>query len=479
MSDPRGFLKVVRAEVPERPVEERVRDWDELALSFSDAELAAQASRCMDCGIPFCHQATPRVGAHGGGGCPLGNLIPEWNDLVYRGRFDDAAHSLHSTNNFPEITGRVCPAPCEASCVLALDGEAVNIKAIEKAIAGHALERGLVPAVRAPASGRRVAVVGSGPAGLAAAQELTRKGHEVTVYEKDDRVGGLLRYGIPDFKLDRAVLDARLRQLEAEGVRFVTGVDVGGAMPFEEVRASSDAVVLTCGARAPRDLAVPGRDLQGVHFAMDFLTEQNRAVAGDVAPRRILATNKRVVVLGGGDTGADCVGTSHRQHAESVLQLELLPRPPTARPHDNPWPAWPLVLRSSSSHEEGGARDFSVLTKRVLGERGVVRALETVRVELKDGKLVELAGTTHEIPCDLLLLAMGFTGPEPKVAEAMGLALDVRGNVVTDEGGRTSAHGVYAAGDASRGQSLVVWAIADGRRVAAAVDADLRAALRA
>ncbi|MDB4995545.1 MAG: Glutamate synthase small chain [Myxococcaceae bacterium] len=471
MGDPRGFIKLGRSAPHERAIPERLADWNEFVEVLEGDELRAQASRCMDCGIPFCHVPLDVPGVAAGGGCPLGNVIPEWNDLAYRGRMDDAAQLLHSTNNFPEITGRVCPAPCEASCVLALDGDAVHIKGIEKAIAEHAFEHGLTPVVAESRTGRRVAVIGSGPAGLAVAQELARRGHDVTVYEKDDRIGGLLRYGIPDFKLDRGILDVRLAQMEAEGVRFVTGADFGGALSFDEVRASSDVIVLAAGARRPRELDVPGRELAGVHLAMDFLTAQNKVVAGDSLPDRILATGKRVVVLGGGDTGADCVGTSHRQKAASVLQLELMPRPPGARVASNPWPGWPLVLRSSTSHAEGGTRDWAVLTKRVLaGEDGGVRALEAVRVQMDGGRLTELEASTFEIPCDLVLLAMGFTGPEASLLDALPVEKDARGNVKTDELGATSVPGVFAAGDVVRGQSLVVWAIADGRRVAHGVD---------
>jgi glutamate synthase (NADPH/NADH) small chain len=463
----RGFLEIHRAKPADRPIEERLRDHREFVLPLADEKLRDQGARCMDCGIPFCHD-----------GCPLGNLIPDWNDHVYNARWDAALRALHATNNFPEITGRVCPAPCEASCVLNLEKVPVTIKTIERSIIDRALGAGPLPPVRATLrSGRQVAVVGSGPAGLAAAQELARRGHDVTVLEKADRIGGLLRYGIPDFKLEKAMIDRRLAQMQAEGVKFQPGVHVGVDLTGDELRASYDAVVLAGGAMKPRDLPVPGRELGGIHFAMDFLTQQNRRNAGDEVPEAgaILAGGKRVVVLGGGDTGSDCVGTSLRQGAAHVLSLELLPRPPAERAATNPWPQWPLVYRTSSSHEEGGERDFAVMTKRFLGENGRVVALEAVRVELRGRQIVEVPDSTFTIPCDLVLLAMGFTGPvQAGLLEQLGVALDARGNVaVTD--GRSSVPGVFAAGDMSRGQSLVVWAIADGRRVARAVDAYLSA----
>jgi len=460
MGDPTGFLKLGRRPSKERPVDERVADYREFVLPLAEGEAREEAARCMDCGVPFCH-----------GSCPLGNLIPEWNDLIYRGDMGRAMSRLFETNNFPEVTGRICPAPCEGSCVLALDGDAVRIKAIEKTIADETFERSLVPRVAANRTGKRVAVVGSGPAGLAAAQQLARSGHDVTLLERDDRVGGLLRYGIPDFKLEKASLDRRIEQMEAEGVRFLTSADVGGAISAQDLRAEYEALVLACGAQVPRDLPVVGRELRGIHFAMDFLTLQNRRVAGD-AVDGLVATGKHVVVIGGGDTGSDCVGTSHRQRAASVLQLEIMPRPPEARPRENPWPAWPLVLRTSSSHQEGGNRDWSVLTRRFVGDAdGNVVSLEAVRAEIMPDRSVrELAGTEFTVPCDLALLAMGFTGPQPAIPNALGLTLDARGNVATDAEGRTNVDGVFACGDMSRGQSLVVWAIADGRRVARGVE---------
>ncbi|MGO8991770.1 MAG: glutamate synthase subunit beta [Polyangiaceae bacterium] len=483
MGDPRGFLKVARAKAKERPVEERAKHWGEFAEAPPREKLEAQASRCMDCGIPFCHSPVALPGAPSAG-CPLGNLIPEWNDLVYRGRMDEAQSRLEETNNFPEVTSRVCPAPCEAACVLNIEETPVTIKDIERAIADHAFASTLVPRIAARRTGKRVAVVGSGPAGLAIAQELARAGHDVHVFERDDRIGGLLRYGIPDFKLEKGPIDERLAQMRAEGVTFHTGVDVGRAMKGDDLRARHDAVVLALGARAPRDLQVPGRELGGVHFAMDFLVQQNRRVAGDVVPDEValLATGKHVVVLGGGDTGSDCVGTSIRQGAAGIVQLELMPKPALVRTPANPWPEWPLVLRTSSSHEEGAngtlARDWAVMTKRLVPREGTsqVAALEAVRVEMRAGKLVELPGSAFEIPCDLLLLAMGFVGPEKQgVVEELGVTLDARGNVLTRSDGATSVPGVFAAGDVSRGQSLVVWAIADGRRVAHGVNAWLGA----
>jgi glutamate synthase (NADPH/NADH) small chain len=432
---------------------------------MAEPKLRDQGARCMDCGIPFCHE-----------GCPLGNLIPDWNDHVYNGRWDAALRSLHATNNFPEVTGRVCPAPCEASCVLNLEGVPVTIKTIERSIIDRAIAAGGLVAQRAPVrTGKRVVVVGSGPAGLAAAQQLARRGHDVTVLEKSDRIGGLLRYGIPDFKMEKEIIDRRMAQMREEGVEFKTGVHCGVDVTGDELRAAYDAVVLCGGAEKPRDLAVPGRELDGVHFAMDFLTQQNKRNAGDHVPDEgaILATGKRVIVLGGGDTGSDCIGTSHRQGAAHVLSLELLPRPPDERVPTNPWPLWPLIYRTSSSHEEGGERDFAVMTKRFIGEGGRVTALETVRVELKDRKFVEIPGSERLIPADLVLFAMGFLGPVREgLIQQLGVTLDARGNVAT-KNGRTSVDGVFAAGDMARGQSLVVWAIAEGRRVAAEVDAYL------
>jgi glutamate synthase (NADPH/NADH) small chain len=479
MADPRGFLKVKRAKTVDRNVDERIGDYREITIEPSPDDLRAQASRCMDCGIPFCHH-----------GCPLGNVIPEFNDLVWRGRIEDAARVLASTNNFPEFTGRVCPAPCEASCVLALEEAPVTIKDVERTIA-HAVFAGpLDPIPSAFRTGKRIAIVGSGPAGLAAAQQLARQGHDVVVFERDDRLGGLLRYGIPDFKMEKDVIDRRLIQMEAEGVHFRTGVDVGATMGKDELLASFDAVVFCIGSRMPRDLPVPGRDLDGIHFAMEYLEQQNRRVAGEAIPTDvgILANGKHVIVIGGGDTGSDCVGTANRQLAASVTQLELMPKPPLVRMPDNPWPAWPLILRTSSSQEEASAsgkpceREFAVLTKGFVPDATGkhVAKLAAVRVELTGGSLREVPGSEQELPCDLALLAMGFVSPQKRgIVDELGLDLDARGNIVTDRSGATSIPRVFAAGDASRGQSLVVWAIADGRRVAAGVHASLKSVLRA
>lgn len=476
MADPRGFLKVERSKSKEREIAERVRDWAEFVVEPDAGELRAQASRCMDCGIPFCHQ-----------GCPLGNVIPEFNDLVYRGHTEDAVRVLHSTNNFPEVTGRICPAPCEASCVLNIDGAPVTIKDVELALARAVFEEGvaggLAPVLPTHRTGKKVAIVGSGPAGLAAAQQLARAGHDVVVYERDARIGGLLRYGIPDFKMEKGIIDRRMAQMSAEGVVFETGVDIGGTGPHaisgRDVLASFDALVICIGARKPRDLMVPGRNLEGVRFAMDFLTEQNARIAGDSVSSdpAIMATGKHVVVIGGGDTGSDCVGTSIRQGASSVTQLELMPKPPLVRMPDNPWPAWPLIYRTSSSQAEGCVRDFAVMTKEFVPDASGTRVakIAAVQVVLERGTVREVPGSAHEIPCDMALLAMGFVSPEHGgILEEFALTLDPRGNVVTNAAGATASPKIFAAGDASRGQSLVVWAIADGRRVAEGVDRFLR-----
>ncbi len=465
MGEPTGFLKWGRSGPARRPVPVRLRDWREVYEPFDETELSHQAGRCMDCGIPFCNN-----------GCPLGNLIPDWNDLVYRGHWRDAIERLHATNNFPEFTGRLCPAPCETACVLGINQDPVSIKQVEVNIIDRAWAEGWVepqpPSIR---TGRRVAVVGSGPAGLAAAQQLTRAGHDVVVLERADRIGGLLRYGIPEFKMEKHHLDRRLDQMRAEGTEFRTGADVGGAVDIEVLRASHDAVVLACGATLRRDLDVPGRDLAGIHQAMEYLPEANRVQEGDLTEPPITATGKNVVVIGGGDTGADCLGTALRQGARQVVQLEIMPRPPDERGASNPWPQWSLVYRTSSAHEEGGERMFSVNTERFLDDgNGAVRALLVHEVAMRDGRLEKIEGTEQEIPADLVLLAMGFLGPEKgSWLESLGVAFDERGNVARDENYETSIPGVYAAGDMGRGQSLIVWAIAEGRACAAAVDARL------
>jgi len=464
-----GFMEIKRETPSRRPVAERLKDWREFDLKLPEEKLKAQGARCMDCGIPFCHK-----------GCPLGNIIPDWNDMIYRGRWRDAIDRLHSTNNFPEFTGRVCPAPCEEACVLNIRNEPVTIKLIEKTIIDHAWDEGWVvpqPAVRP--TGKRVAVVGSGPAGLACAQQLARAGHDVTVYERSDRVGGLLTYGIPDFKLEKRYVMRRVEQMKAEGVKFVTNCRVGFDIHADELRARHDAICLTMGATKPRDLPIPGRDLKGIHFAMEFLPQQNKRNFGDTVDPAvsITATGKRVVILGGGDTGSDCLGTSNRQGAVSVHQFELLPMPPESRTPEMPWPDWPMILRTSSSHEEGVIRDWSINTKRFIGENGRVTKLHAVRLNWKrdGGRMVmeEVPGSDFELDCDLVLLALGFLGPEPEgIIGELGLKLDARGNIATDNY-QSSVPGVFAAGDARRGQSLVVWAIWEGRECARACDAYL------
>jgi len=457
-----GFMEFERLDPSKRPTGERVRDWREFELPIVQDDLVKQGARCMDCGIPFCNT-----------GCPLGNLIPDWNDHVYRSDPQRAIDALHATNNFPEMTGRICPAPCEAACVLGINDDPVSIKLIERSIADRAFADGLVkPQPPRQRTGKKVAVVGSGPAGMAAAQQLNRAGHTVTLFERDDRIGGLLMYGIPDFKMEKSLIDKRVEQMKAEGVLFQTNVDVGRTLSADQLRADFDAIVICIGSRKPRDLEVPGRELSGIHFAMDFLTQQNRRVAGDTVPDEgaILATGKNVIVIGGGDTGSDCIGTSHRQGAKSVTSFEIMPRPPEERAGSTPWPMWPLMLRSSSSHEEGGARDWSVSTERVSGN-GKIERLHCVRVELKNGKFERVAGSEFEIPADLVLLAMGFVHPEhPGVVEGLGLSIDKRGNIAVDGSFMTNQKGVFAAGDCQRGQSLVVWAIAEGRKAARAAD---------
>jgi glutamate synthase (NADPH/NADH) small chain len=460
-----GFLEHTRELPQRRPVVERVNDWFEVYQDFPDEKAKTQGARCMDCGVPFCHN-----------GCPLNNVIPDWNDLVYRDRWREAIRSLHATNNFPEFTGRICPAPCEAACVLGINEPPVAIKVIEKQIIEHGFREGWIrPEPPLERTGKRVAIVGSGPAGLAAAQQLNRAGHSVTVFEKADRAGGLLRYGIPEFKMEKWVLDRRLKQMIAEGVEFRTNVHVGEAIPGEELREDFNAILLSGGAEQPRDLKVPGRELKGIHFAMEFLPQQNRKCAGDMVANQILATGKRVVIIGGGDTGADCLGTSHRHKPMSVHQFEILPMPPGERSPQTPWPLWPLQLRAESAHEEGGIRDWSLATTAFTGdERGRVSKLHAVRVGPAP-KFEPIAGTEFAMDVDLVLLAMGFTGPvRGGIIEQLSVNLDARGNVATDGGYMTSSPGVFAAGDLRRGQSLVVWAIAEGRNAAAAIDRYLR-----
>jgi glutamate synthase (NADPH) small chain len=473
MADPKGFLKTPRQTPPRRPVDVRIRDWREVYTDFAPAALEAQAGRCMDCGIPFCHQ-----------GCPLGNLIPEWNDLVWRHDWRDAAERLHATNNFPEFTGRLCPAPCESACVLGINADPVTIKQVEVEIIDRAWAEGWVrplpPPAPARAAGKRVAVVGSGPAGLAAAQQLTRAGHAVTVFERADAPGGLLRYGIPEFKMEKRHLDRRLWQMQAEGTTFRCGVTVGRDLPTAALRADFDAIVLAGGATVARGLPVPGASLAGVHQAMEYLPQANRAVAaigGGEAPGRVAdppltARGKHVVIIGGGDTGADCLGTAHRQGAASVTQLEILPRPTDARPDNQPWPTYPMIYRVSSAHEEGGERVYAVSTQEFVGDAaGRVRALRLVEVELADGRFTPVPGSERTLRCDLVLLAMGFTGAQREgLLTELGVEFDARGNVARDASFATCVPGVFAAGDMGRGQSLIVWAIAEGRAAAAAVD---------
>jgi glutamate synthase (NADPH/NADH) small chain len=463
-----GFLEIKRAKQPYRPVEERVRDWKQVMLPHPTEMLQKQGARCMDCGIPFCHK-----------GCPLGNIIPDWNDLVYRDRWREASDRLHATNNFPEFTGTLCPAPCEGSCVLGINDDPVTIKAIELAIIDRAFEAGWVTAEPPLGrTGKKVAVVGSGPAGLAAAQQLNRAGHWVTVFERADRIGGLLRYGIPEFKLEKRVLDRRLELLRKEGIRFRVNADVGVNVPVEELRRDFDAILLAGGATLPRDLKIPGRELHGIHFAMEYLSLQNRRCQGEMIPdeKFITAKGKRVVIIGGGDTGADCLGTAHRQGALSVHQFEILPAPPKERAQDNPWPLWPNILRTSSAHEEGGSRDYCISTTRFSGRGGRVERLHAVRVEfVSDGNgwksMRQVPGTEFEVEADLVLLAMGFLGPEKEgLLGQLGVKFTERGNVWVDENWMISAPGVFSAGDMQRGQSLIVWAIAEGRQAARGMD---------
>jgi glutamate synthase (NADPH/NADH) small chain len=467
VADPNGFLKYTRRETPRRrPVPLRLRDWNEVYEDFDHEALQQQASRCMDCGIPFCHN-----------GCPLGNLIPEWNDLVHRDRWQEAIERLHATNNFPEFTGRLCPAPCEASCVLGINADPVTIKQVEVEIIDNAFDEGWVVPKRAHLlTGKTVAVVGSGPAGLAAAQQLTRAGHDVTVYERADRIGGLLRYGIPEFKMEKRHIDRRLEQMRAEGTRFEAGVNIGVDITGAELREQFDAVVLAGGATDWRDLPVPGRDLSGIHQAMEYLPWANKATHGDPVldadgQPPITAKGKRVVIIGGGDTGADCLGTAHRQGAASVHQFEIMPRPPEERADSTPWPTYPLMFRVSSAHEEGGERVFAVNTERFLGGDGSVTGVRAHEVAMSDGVFAKVEGTEFELEADLVLLAMGFVGPErPGLLTELEVDLTDRGSVARNADFETSVPGVFVAGDMGRGQSLIVWAIAEGRAAAAGVD---------
>jgi glutamate synthase (NADPH/NADH) small chain len=475
-----GFLEYERIDEGYEPVPQRLKTWKEFVIALNDEQAKVQGARCMDCGTPFCNN-----------GCPVNNIIPDFNDLVYRGDWKNAIEVLHQTNNFPEFTGRVCPAPCEAACTLNVNDDPVGIKSIEHAIIDRAWAEGWVqPRPAAVKSGKTVAVVGSGPAGLAAAQQLARAGHAVTVFEKNGRIGGLLRYGIPDFKMEKSHIDRRIEQMKAEGVVFRTGVLVGGlpegskvtsdakeAIGAEQLKAEFDAVLLTGGAENSRDLPVPGRDLDGVHFAMEFLPMQNKVVAGDKLKGQIKATGKHVVVIGGGDTGSDCVGTSNRHGAASVTQFELMPMPPAEENRPLTWPYWPYKLRTSSSHEEGCEREFAIATKEFVGAKGKLTALRTVRVEWSGGKMAEVPGSEKDVKCDLVLLAMGFVSPVASVLEAFGVERDARGNAKapTDSAGayKTNVDKVFAAGDMRRGQSLIVWAIREGRQAARAVDSYL------
>jgi glutamate synthase (NADPH/NADH) small chain len=462
-----GFLEIEREQPTRRNADERIQDWFEIYEPFPEEKQRQQGARCMDCGVPFCHT-----------GCPVNNLIPDWNDLVYNGRWESAVRRLHSTNNFPEFTGRICPAPCEAACVLGINQPPVSIKLIERSIVERGWDEGWIhPEPPEQATGKRVAVIGSGPSGLAAAQQLRRAGHSVAVYEKNDRIGGLLRYGIPNFKLEKQVIDRRIDQMRAEGVEFITNAHVGVNVPVDTLTSHYEAILLCGGSEQPRDLKVPGRELKGIHYAMEFLPQQNRRNAGDTVDPAIsiLATGRRVLIIGGGDTGADCLGTSLRQGAKSVHQIEIMPKPPEQRAASTPWPLWPMQLRTESSHEEGGIRDWGINTVKFTGdENGNVKQLHAVRVG-PPPKFEPIAGSEFTLDVDLVLLAMGFLGPvRSGMIEQLGVALDNRGNIATTNY-MSSVDGVFAAGDMRRGQSLVVWAISEGRKAAAAVDAYLNA----
>jgi glutamate synthase (NADPH/NADH) small chain len=465
MGEPTGFLNWERKTPKRRSIPVRVTDWREVYEPFPKDELNHQAGRCMDCGIPFCNN-----------GCPLGNLIPDWNDLVYRGHWRDAIERLHATNNFPEFTGRLCPAPCESACVLGINQDPVSIKQVEVEIIDHAWNEGWVqPFIASTKTGKRIAVVGSGPAGLAAAQQLTRAGHEVVVLERADRIGGLLRYGIPEFKMEKKHLDRRIEQMREEGTEFRTNAAVGDNVDIDVLVASHDAIVLACGSTVARDLPVPGRELRGIHQAMDYLPLANKVQQGDMQSSPIDAHGKHVVIIGGGDTGADCLGTAIRQGAASITQLEIMPMPPEVRASSNPWPQWSLIYRTSSAHEEGGERVFSVNTERFVDDgNGNVKALVLNEVQMVDGKFENVPGTSREIPADLVFLALGFVGPDKgNWIERLGVNLDARGNIARTDDYRTNVPGVFVAGDMGRGQSLIVWAIAEGRACASAVDMQL------
>jgi glutamate synthase (NADPH/NADH) small chain len=468
LGEPTGFKDISRQPPPREATGQRVRHYNEFVLHWTEDEARAQGARCMDCGIPFCHK-----------GCPLGNIIPDFNDFVYRGQWDRALETLHATNNFPEFTGRICPAPCEASCTLSINTDPVTIEYIEKAIADRGWEEGWIkPAPPAVRTGKKVAVIGSGPSGMAAAQQLNRAGHTVTVFERENYIGGLLRLGIPDFKLEKQLVERRVQQMRDEGVAFRTGVYVGRNYDVEDLKNDHDAVVLCIGSTVPRDLPVPGRELQGVHFAMDFLTQQNKLLSGEtfIEAERISAEGKRVIILGGGDTGADCLATSHRQGAEIVRQFDIVPEPPERRRDSNPWPQWPLILRRSYALEEGGSLDWSIGTRSFSGSNGNVEKLHAVKLEWKPDEngrmqMVDVPGTEFDVDADLVLLALGFLHPERQgLLESLGVELDPRGNVKTDANKMSTVDGIFAAGDAARGQSLVVWALSEGREAARCVD---------